>query len=266
MTDLDDDTAAPLSLLAKANLLLSAFTHDITTMGLTELSRRSGVPKASVHRLCAEMVELGYLARTPKGYQLGWRIYDLGRLVPGPARLREIARPALQDLRMVTRAVVHLAVPQGSDCVYLERIAGRRELAVVSAVGDRVPNHSTASGRLFLAHADEQTLAQVEQEALDFLSLQTPAQLHRLLEDIRQRRFSDEATILRGFKSISVPVVYPGTGHVIASISVTVDADRRDDQQLRHALWGTAADISRGLVAPRRPRDQRGVPVVDRTA
>ncbi|MEU3855260.1 IclR family transcriptional regulator [Streptomyces sp. NPDC029554] len=244
-----DDDSQPVSVLAKVHLLLSAFTHGTTTLGLTALSRRSGVSKGSAHRLASELVELGYLARSLKGYQLGWRMFELGQLVPGAAGLRDVARPALQDLRMACHAVVHLAVPQGAECVYLERIAGRRELGIIDAVADRVPNYSTASGRIFLAHSAPETIANLNRTALAKLGVQHHGELAALFAEIRERRYAEERSqCLWGFKSISVPVMNPGTDDVIASVSVTVPVDRKNVQELVHALWATSADISRGLL------------------
>ncbi|MBZ6083661.1 IclR family transcriptional regulator [Streptomyces olivaceus] len=244
-----DCDSQPASVLSKAHLLLSAFSHGITTLGLTELSRRSGVSKGSAHRLAMELVELGYLARTPKGYQLGWGMFQLGQLVPGPARLRDVARPAMQDLRMASHAVVHLAVPQGAECVYLERIAGRRELIIIDAVADRVPHYTTASGRIFLAHADPQVIACLDSVALAAMGARDHDELAAKFEDIRTQRHAEEcSTCLRGVKSIAVPVTYPGADHVIAAVSVTVPVERKDDQHLLHALWATSTDITRGLL------------------
>lgn len=254
------------SVLSKAHLLLSAFTQGVTTLGLTELSRRSGVSKGSAHRLAMELVGLGYLARTPKGYQLGWRMYELGQMVPGPATLRDVARPAMQDLRMASQAIVHLAVAQGAECVYLERIAGRRELAVIDAVSVRMPNYSTATGRVLLAHAEPQTIACLDSKALAALGARDHDEVAAALATIRTRRYADErSTCMRGVKSIAVPVVYPGTDHVIASISATVPMDRKDEQQLLHALWATSADITRGLLrgtSQARPQTDRQIGLV----
>ncbi|MGP3775804.1 IclR family transcriptional regulator [Streptomyces sp. SDT5-1] len=241
------------SVLGKAHLVLGAFTSGSTCLGLSELSRRSGVPKATVHRLGGELVELGYLSRTPDGYQLGWRIFELGRLVPGPAHLRAVARPAMLDLRSATRAVIHLAVPHGTDCCYLERLGGRREAAVVAAVGSNVSRPLTVSGRVLLAYSDDQedVLADLEEQRADGVpgsDRLDPVALRAELAQIRARRWAQEReSCMHGYNSFAVPIMYFGDDRVVATISATVPADRRDDQQLVHALWATAADIGRGL-------------------
>ncbi|MEV6134448.1 IclR family transcriptional regulator [Streptomyces violaceusniger] len=233
----------PVSVLGKAHRLLAAFTGGATTLGLTELSRRSGVPKASAHRLSMELASLGYLSRTPEGYQLGWRIYELGQLVPA-ASLRAIARPALVDLRMSTKAVIHLVVPRGRECVYLERLVGQREMASVAPVGMRMPSFLTASGRIFLAYnEDPHTL---DSKTLTALGLKDHREARKFFADIRNRRYAEERQqCSAGVRALSVPIMYGDK--VIGAVSATVPISRRDDQQLLHALWATAADISRGL-------------------
>lgn len=253
----EDGPAAPephmSSVLGKAHLVLGAFSSGSTCLGLSELSRRSGVPKATVHRIGTELVELGYLSRTPDGYQLGWRIFELGRLVPGPAHLRAVARPAMLDLRAATQAVVHLAVPHGTDCCYLERLGGRREAAVVAAVGSNVSRPLTVSGRVLLAYSDDQedVIAELEAQRADgppSSDRLDPAALRAELAQIRARRWAQEReSCMHGYKSFAVPIMYFGGDRIIGTISATVPADRRDDQQLIHALLATAADIGRGL-------------------
>ncbi|MFI0448837.1 IclR family transcriptional regulator [Actinomadura sp. 6N118] len=243
-------------MLGKAHLLLGAFASDAPSLGLTELSRRSGVRKATVHRLATELVRLGYLARTADGYQLGWRIYELGQLVPGPASLRGVAQPALIDLRTATKAVIHLAVPHGEDCVYLERLGGRREARVLSAVGMTVPSWFTASGRLFLAHREDRdellaALGEAELAPLAPHGIKDVSQLRAHLELIRERRWADEQQqCVPGFKTFAVPITYGTLDRVLAAVSATMSVERRDDQQIVHALWAAAADISRNLHWP----------------
>jgi DNA-binding IclR family transcriptional regulator len=248
----------PSSVLGKARLLLEAFAGGNATLGLTELSRRSGVPKASAHRLAVELVELGFLARTPEGYELGWRIYELGRLVPGPARLRSVAYPILTDLRAALRGVVHLSAAHGTDCVYLERFAGRGDLTLLRAVGARVPCHQTVSGRLLLAYGDPNDVDPTDLDVLSAFGVSAPVELTSKLAVIREQRFAEEREqCLPGFKSVAVPVRYGD--QVIAAISSTVVVDRKDDQQIVHALWGASSEISRALQrsSARRPQAPR---------
>ncbi|MBK0420033.1 helix-turn-helix domain-containing protein [Leucobacter sp. CSA1] len=227
-----DDTV-----LGKVRLLLEAFSGSVHTLGLTELSQRSGVSKASTFRLAQQLVEHGLMDKTPKGYRLGWLIYELGQHVPGPARLRTVARPTLVDLRAATKALaVHLAIPHGDDVVYLDRIGGRREIAILAAVGGSVPAEETVSGRVLQAYwaGDDETIA---------------PELRAEYAEIRERRWaSEQGLVVPGAKTYAVPVSYRGGNHVIAVISATVRAERHDDRTTIHALWAAATEISRAML------------------
>lgn len=241
----------PSSVLGKAFLLFGAFDGSRTTLGLTDLSRRSGIPKATAYRLAQELVDLNLLERVEAGYQLGWRMYELGQLVPGPANLRHIARPVLMDLHSATRAAVHLAVPHGLDTLYLERLVGRRDARLHTAVGNRMPIWYAASGKLFLAHSpDLEGFLDALGDSLPHTrhSVRSSVQLRAQIAAIRERRWSVEhEECVEGYKSYAVPVTLGGPHHVVAAVSATLPVARRDEQPVVRALWATAAHISRSL-------------------
>lgn len=224
------------SVLSKVRMLLDAFSGSVQTLGLTELSRRSGVSKASTFRLAEQLVQHGLMVKTPSGYQLGWWMYEMGQFVPGPATLRTIARPILVDLRAATKAlVVHLAIPHGNDVVYLERVGGRRETAILTAVGTSAPAEQTVSGRVLQAYRSPES------------GNSASAELTAELAAIRGRRWGIEQGTVPGTKTLAVPVESPGPLSVIAVVSATVHGIRKDDEAILHALWAAAADVSRSL-------------------
>ncbi len=92
------------SVLRKTQLILSAFDAQRTRLGLTALARRAGLNKTTTYRLAQELTELGFLDRVDSEYQLGWRIFELGQLVPAAARLRQVARPRVRPVRLGPRA------------------------------------------------------------------------------------------------------------------------------------------------------------------
>ncbi|GAA0526416.1 IclR family transcriptional regulator [Paractinoplanes ferrugineus] len=242
----------PSSVLGKAFLLFGAFDGGRSTLGLTDLSRRAGIPKATAYRLAQELVNLNLLERVEAGYQLGWRMYELGQLVPGPANLRHVARPVLTDLHSATRAVVHLAVPHGLDTLYLERLAGRSDARVHATVGNRIPMWCTASGKLFIAYSDdpERILSALEHDGAPHRTGGGPTagRLRAQIAAVRDRRWATEQQeCLEGYKSYAVPITSGGPHQVVAAVSATLPIGRRDDQQVIRALWTAAALVSRTM-------------------
>jgi DNA-binding IclR family transcriptional regulator len=101
-----------------------AFDVDSAALSLTELSRRSGVAKATTHRLANALVEWGVLERAGTKYRLDLRLFELGQLVPTQRISRDAALPYLQELHAVTAATVHFAIRDGLDVLYIDKISG----------------------------------------------------------------------------------------------------------------------------------------------
>jgi DNA-binding IclR family transcriptional regulator len=99
----------------RATAVLGAFDREHRCLNLSQLSRRSGLPLATVHRLAADLVEGRLLVRRADGrYEIGARMWRLGLLAPA-TDLRELALPHLQDLVAATGHTVHLAVLDGAS-------------------------------------------------------------------------------------------------------------------------------------------------------
>jgi len=233
------------SVLAKAYALLGAFQHGPMTLRLSDLAQRSGVSKTSAYRLAEQLVELGMLARTDHGYQLGMSMFEFGHRVPLSAALGATARPILVDLATTLRATVHLAVLDGLDVLYVEKINGRRGFHSVSSVGGRLsPTHS-ASGKVLLADSPmrEALLAGIEQR--DGIGEHALAELRRELNRTESQRYGVERELIaRDWKCLAVPVP-DRLGHTIAALSALVPVTRNDEQAILQHLRPAAGAIGR---------------------
>src|SRR5690349_11476858 len=166
-----NSSAPGTTVTSRALAVLGGFDEHHRRLTLTQLAERAGLPVPTAHRLVGELVGWGALARTPAGdYVVGRRVWDLGLLAPVQSGLRELASPYLHDLYGATLATVHLAVRDGSEVLYLDRLAGHASVPVVSSVGSRLPMHSTGVGKVLLAHAP----APVQQDVLTHLTRITP--------------------------------------------------------------------------------------------
>ena len=134
--------------------ILGAFSPGRTVMSLAEISRQTGLPAATAHRLLGELTRWGALERDDDGlYRVGLRLWEVGALAPRGLGLREAAMPFLEDLYEATHENVQLAVLDGLEVLYVERIAGRDAVHVFTQIGLRFPAHATGVGLALLAHA-----------------------------------------------------------------------------------------------------------------
>lgn len=244
------NTSSPgATVVSRALSMLFAFDEVHRHLTLTEMAQRAALPLATAHRLAGELVATGVLARQPNGrYVVGRRMWDIGLLAPVQTGIRQVASPFLSDIHAATRATVHLAVRDGVDVLYVERISGRMSVPVVSQVGSRLPMYATGVGKVLLAFAPRA----VEEDVFINLTRLTPytvAEPGRLREQLACVRRDGFATTVEemtlGACSVAVPVRHAGT--VVAAIGVVVPSLRRDRARLLTALQVAAQGIGRSL-------------------
>lgn len=230
--------------------LLGAFDEHHRRLTLTELAGRAGLALPTAHRLVAELAGWGALTRTPDGdYAVGRRLWDLGLLAPVQSGLRELASPYLHDLYGATLATVHLAVRDGAEVLYLDRLAGHASVPVVSSVGSRLPMHATGVGKVLLAHAPEG----VQREVLAHLTRVTPYTItqpgllrRQLARVVRDDHATTTEEMSLGACSIAVPI--RRGSDVVASLGIVVPS-LKDRARLTGALHVAARGVGRALSA-----------------
>lgn len=232
--------------------IIGAFDERHRVLTLSELARRSGLPMATAHRLAAELVSGDALARRPDGrFVVGRLLWEAGLRAPITGRLKQVAEPFLHDVYAATLATVHLAVRDGAQVLYVERMAGRASVPIVSTVGSRLPLHCTGVGKVLLAHAPDDVAAESMSSLVRITphTITSPEVLARQLDDIRARGFattSEEMSL--GACSLAVPLMPvsdPAT--VVAAIGVVVPTLKRDRSRLLAALQVAASGIGRQL-------------------
>jgi IclR family pca regulon transcriptional regulator len=152
--------------LERGLAILACFTPERPAMGIADIADELGMSRSTTHRYMITLVELGYLEQGgSRKYRLGLRVTDLGMSALNSMSLREYARPDLEALRQETRFTVNLAILDGSEILYVDRVRGSRpgqsKIDFALHVGSRLPASCTALGKLLLAY-----LPDAEQEAL----------------------------------------------------------------------------------------------------
>lgn len=237
----------------RAFALLAAFDAGHRSLGLGELSRRSGLPTSTALRLATRLVAAGALERHDDGrFTIGVRLWELASLAPRTHELQQVALPFMFDLEEVTRQHVLLAVRDGADALLVERLSSHQAMPVLYRVGGRLPLHSTGVGLALLAFADtdvqEQILAQPLVHEPEKVAV-SPAALRRTLAEVRR----EGAAVMRRREpqplvSVAAPV-FDHSDTVIAAVSVVVPQERAEPRLLVPAVRTVARSISRTLGA-----------------
>lgn len=235
------------SVAARTLAIIAAFDHSHRALTLTEIARRAGLPVPTAHRLVGELETWGALTRrSDSTFVIGRRLWDVGLLAPIQSGLREVAAPFLHDLYAATLATVHLAVRDGTQVLYLDRLAGHASVPVVSRVGGRLPLYSTGVGKVLLAYAPEDVRmsAMSDLRPMTRHTLVAPGMLDKQLRQIRQQGYAttmQEMTL--GACSVAVPV--RAGDDVIAALGIVVPTLGRNRSSLVAAAQVAAASIGR---------------------
>lgn len=243
-------SAPGTSVTSRALALLAAFDETRRRLSLTALAERAALPLPTAHRLAGELVAWGALARTDAGeYVVGRRLWDVGLLAPVQHGLVETASPFLHDLYGATLATVHLAVRDGDEALYLDRLRGHDSVPVVSTVGSRLPLHATGVGKVLLAHAPDDVRGAVLAGPLQRVTPYTVTQPGRLQRQLQRILLDGYATTSEemspGACSVAVPVWHED--QVVAALGIVVADLRRERARLVSALRVGARGIGRSL-------------------
>ncbi len=214
------------SSVGKALLLLDAFNGPGQVLPLSVLARRSALSKPTAHRLLTQLVEARYVRRTESGYSIDHRMFELGNLAPElrPQGVRAAAMPFLVDLYTRTRETVHLAILDGADVVYLEKLFGHESATVQTFTGGRRRASCTAVGKAMMAFGRDDCLEATLAEGLARLtrqSISSPNVLLSTLSTIRERGYAfDNEESQSGIYCIAAPIL-DSDGCAVAAISIS---------------------------------------------
>jgi DNA-binding IclR family transcriptional regulator len=236
------DSATPSAVIDRISLVLDAFEGP-GRLTLAQIVRRTGLPRSSAHRMLERLVQLRWLRRNGRDYELGMRLVELGSLAVHQDRLVRAARPLLGELHRATGLVVHLAVLDGPDVVYLDKVGDRVVGALPTRVGGRQPAHCSALGKAMLAYCDE-TEVDLQVRKTRY-SISTSSQLALELAKVRAHgvAFEREESLL-GFGCVAAPIGSPG--EAVAAVSVCGPMRRmKFDQRLTAPVRMTAMGIWR---------------------
>jgi IclR family KDG regulon transcriptional repressor len=242
--------------------VLRAFSGADTALGVAELARRIGISKSTAHRVLATLAAERLLeqdARTGK-YRLGLSLYELGSAVSEHVDLHQAALPVLTTLRHRTGEMVHVAVLDRLEVVYVERLESHHMLPVFRRVGHRLPAHLTSSGKALLAALPRDVLeARLEGHVLVARTPKTITNRTALLAELDRVARRGWASNIEegqlGVSSVGAPVRGPD-GAVMAAVSVVGDVTRLRGAALHQAaaLVVEAAAVISGRLGHRSPR------------
>jgi DNA-binding IclR family transcriptional regulator len=141
------DSASGVGSVAKSAAILKAFTPAVSELSVRQVSKRTQIPRSTVHALCQTLAQTGMLEVSAHGYRLGPLLLELGGQVIERTGLVHAAEGVLERLVRSSETEVHLGQLAQGWIVYLDREAGARRMPMLNRVGQRAPAHVTGCGK-----------------------------------------------------------------------------------------------------------------------
>ncbi|PKM66530.1 MAG: IclR family transcriptional regulator [Firmicutes bacterium HGW-Firmicutes-2] len=236
-------------------IILEELARHKDGCGVTTLANVLGLHKSTTHRLLMSLFNRGYVKQDleTNNYCLGTKILFLAGALLESMDLRSIARPYIQELANQTQEIVHLAVLEGEESVYIDKVESKRAntIRIYSQIGKRVPLHCTGVGKVLLCDMDfDKVKKLVKEEDMTYYTPNTITN-HRdfeiELKKIKEQGYGfDEIEHEEGIRCIAAPV-YDRHDKVIASISIagpTLYITKERFPELIEKITNTAKMIS----------------------
>lgn len=214
--------------LARGLDVLKAFRAARPTMSLADVAAAVELPRPTARRILITLEQLGYVRSGPDGFRLAPRVLELGMSYVESMGLWDVARPHMEALVARTGESTSIAQLDGSDIVYVSRVAVPKIIALSVSVGTRFPALQTSLGKVLLAAMtdDEVDAVLAEPSRSGVQPRWTPTREERttVLRQVRAQGWAlTDEQLAPGIRSVAVPL-RDGTGAVVAAMNVTVHA------------------------------------------
>lgn len=239
--------------LSRGLTLLSSLAESSTSLSLTEISKQLRLSKSTVQRLIYTLKTLGYIDREEetKKYRLGGKALSFALSMVKNLDLRRVAYPILQKTSKEIGETVNLAILDGTEIVYVERIKTEQILNINLQVGSRLPAYCTSMGKAMLAFLPEERLDDLLKKMR--LVPHTPHTItskEALKNELRKVRAQGFATnneeLSLGLRSTAAPI-RDYRGEVIAAVNIAVPSIRISQKQLETVLAKKVVETARQI-------------------
>jgi IclR family transcriptional regulator, pca regulon regulatory protein len=241
-----DNSPDFIEAIARGLDVIRAFGPGQPVMSLAGVAAASDLPRPTARRILLTLEQLGYVRQVgsqsgtggqpgsgqpgqgPGGYELTPRILDLGMSYVLSRGLWEVARPHMEALVARTRESTSIAQLDGSDIVYVARVAVPKIVTLAVTIGTRFPAMQTSLGKVLLAALPlaeaERALAEPSRSGITPRWQPDAAERAAALREVRARGWAlTDEQLAPGIRSVAVPL-RDGDGQVIAAMNVNSHA------------------------------------------
>jgi len=199
--------------VSKAFKILQTISDSATGLGVSELSKKLGLGKSTVHGITMGLEALGVLVRDPveKKFNLGYTLLELSQRAYGRIQLRDVARAPLRQLMEKVGETVFLGVLNGDHVTILDMVESNNDMKITSPPGTRLPLLAAATGKVFLAQLEEKQSKEIVQRMglsrFTSKSILDPKKFMKEVEETKKKGYAiDDEEYMLGVRAIAAAI------------------------------------------------------------
>lgn len=217
--------------LERGLAVLQAFSQERRVLTTSQVSQRTGIPRAAVRRCLYTLAKLGFVAEEDNRlFSLRPRVLKLGHAYLATTPMAHAAQPVLRHISSTLNESSSVAILDGDEILYIARASTARIMSIDLHIGSRLPAYCTSMGRVLLADFGADALeAYLDRTKLVQYTPRTIISregLRDTLDSVRQNGYAlVDQELEIGLRSIAVPI-YGADGRAVAALNVGVQAAR----------------------------------------
>lgn len=229
---------------------------DEKQLGVSELAARLGIHKSTVYRFLSSLQQLGYVRQNAvnEKYSLSYKILDLAGRILSSIDVRQAARPIMEQISDKTRETVHLATLEQDEVIYIDKIDSSQPLRMHSYIGQKIPIHASALGKVLLAWGPNHILGDLLEKGnlrrFTDTSITDQEALREEIQKIRNQGYAeDREESVPGVRCVAAPI-RNSDGAAVAAISISLPSlrfDRVNMPALQKMVCRGALEISQQM-------------------
>lgn len=236
---------------AKGLSVLEAFGKERERLTIADVSRLTGLDRATSRRCLLTLQRLGYATHDGKNFALTVRVLSLGRAYLATTPLHEQIQPFLDRFAAAIQESCSCSILDDTEIVYIARAAQRRVMSIGLGVGSRLPAYCASMGRVLLAAlSDEEVTSALDRTDIRPLTAKTLTDRAALVAEIVRVRTQGFAIIDEeleiGLRSLAIPIRNV-SGRVVAALNTGVQTSRISIDRLRGEILPALLDVQRKL-------------------
>lgn len=238
--------------LARGLSVIQAFSAQRRVLTISQISQRTGIPRAAVRRCLHTLGKLGFVsAEDGRNFSLRPRILALGHAYLASTPLANAAQPVLRHMSTTLNESSSVAILDGDEILYIARAFTSRIMTIDLHVGSRLPAYCTSMGRVLLSHIPSDALEtyfdRVKLIQYTPRTIVTREGLREALDSVRRNGYAiNDQELEIGLRSIAVPIEAPD-GRVVAALNVGVQAARISVAEMESRFLPVLRDGAREL-------------------